>query len=229
MASYNYAYKVTEKMAKAVLRSEAISTKHSVEICNMLRGLPLNKAKKLLSEVVELKRAVPFKRYNDNVGHRKGMGPGRYPIKAASKMLELFNAVGANAQVKNMDVETLVIKHLCAHQASRPMRMGRQRGRVGKRTHVEVVVVENPELKTKTKNKQTKKDVKVDDKKIVDVKQEKDVKTETKKDEESQKSDLKIENASSEKDQIKEKKNEKKVEDKQKSETQKKSEVVKND
>lgn len=227
MASYNYSYKVTEKMAKAVLRSEAISTKHSVEICNMLRGLPLNKAKKLLSEVVELKKPVPFKRYNDNVGHRRGMGPGRYPIKAAAKMLELFNAVGANAQVKNMDVETLVIKHLCAHQASRPMRMGRQRGRVGKRTHVEVVVVENPELKTKSKNKQTKKDVKVDDKKIVDVKEEKDVKKETEKNVEQQNS--KIETTSSEKDQIKEKKDEKKVEDKQISETQKKSEVVKND
>jgi large subunit ribosomal protein L22 len=157
MGSYRYSTKINEHMAKALLVAEAISTKHSVEICNLVRGLSLQKAKKILEEVIAMKRAVPFKRYNDNVGHRKGMGPGRYPIKAASKILSLLNTVNANAQIKNLDSDALIISHICSHMASRPMRGGRKRGRISKKTHVEVVVIESPDLK---KEKTSKKDLK---------------------------------------------------------------------
>ena len=56
-----------------------ISPKHSVEICNKIRGMQLQSAKDYLSEVIELKTPVPFKKYNGKVGHRKGkgFGPGR--------------------------------------------------------------------------------------------------------------------------------------------------------
>ncbi|MFT4305007.1 MAG: 50S ribosomal protein L22, partial [Candidatus Woesearchaeota archaeon] len=169
---YKYSTKITEHMAKAVLVADAISTKHSIEICNMIRGLPLSKAKQLLKEVIEMKRAVPFKRFNDNVGHRKGMGPGRYPNKAATKILQLLNSVEANAEVKALDKEILEIKHICAHIASRPMRYGRHRGRVSKRTHVEVVVHESSKLK----EKKPKKEKKVETKETHKTEVKKDVK-----------------------------------------------------
>lgn len=169
MASYKYSTSINEHMAKASLRAEPISTKHSVEICNMLRGIALSRAKNILDEVVSMKKAVPFKRYNDNVGHRKGMGPGRYPVKAASKILSLIKTVEANAQVKGLDTESLVIKHICSHLASRPMRYGRHRGRMSKRTHVEVVVMESPQLK----EKKTKKGSKVQQVKKEEIKEDK--------------------------------------------------------
>ena len=214
---YNYSTKITEHMAKAVLRAEAISTKHSIEISNMIRGLPLSKAKHMLTEVVAMKKPVPFKRFNDNVGHRRGIGPGRYPIKAASKILQLLNTVEANAQVKSLDTEILEIKHICAHLASRPMRYGRHRGRVSKRTHVEVVVQESPKLKEKKPKKQKtveKKEVKEQPKteeKKPEVKQEKP-KAEEKKEEpkvEEKKPEVK-----EEKTKVEEKKEEPKVEKK---------------
>lgn len=156
MVSFKYSTTVTEHMAKASLRAEAISTKHSIEICNMVRGLSLSKAKTLLNEVVAMKKPVPFKRFNDNVGHRRGMGPGRYPTKAASKILDLLNGVTANAQVKGLDTDALLIKHINSHYASRPMRAGRHRGRVSKRTHVEIVVEESAKLKTDKKPQKSK-------------------------------------------------------------------------
>jgi large subunit ribosomal protein L22 len=191
MANYKYATKVNEHMAKALLSAEAISTKHSVEICNMIRGLPLSKAKKMLEEVVAMKRAVPFKRYNDNVGHRKGgMGPGRYPIKATTKILALLNTVGANAQVKGLDIDALIIKHICSHMASRPMRMGRHRGRVSKRSHVEVVVIESPDLK---KEKKPKKEIKKEAKTIVKDEKKEEIKAEIKETKEEKKDQPKAE------------------------------------
>lgn len=155
MVSFKYSTTVTEHMAKASLRAEPISTKHSIEICNMIRGMPLSRAKTLLTDVVAMKKPVPFKRFNDNVGHRKGMGPGRYPTKAASKILDLLNGVTANAQVKGLDTDALLIKHINSHYASRPMRAGRHRGRVSKRTHVEIVVEESAKLKVDRKPKKT--------------------------------------------------------------------------
>ena len=68
-----------EFTAKVNGMSLNISTKQSIEICSFIRNKDLQKAKKILNDVISLKRSVPFRRFNDGVGHKE-KGPGRYPI-----------------------------------------------------------------------------------------------------------------------------------------------------
>lgn len=154
MARYKYSVKEfnEENMAKAVGTSLGISTKASIEICNWIRKRGLTSAKKMMADVIAKKRAVPYKRFTGDVGHKTTTsGSGRYPIKACQAILKLLNSVEANAQFKGMNTSSLVIDHICAQKASAQMRHGRQRGREAKSTHVEIVVKEGSEKKKTSK------------------------------------------------------------------------------
>lgn len=50
------------------------------------------------NEVINQKKAVPYKRFNKDVGHKKGIGPGRYPIKASGVILSLVKLAESNAR-----------------------------------------------------------------------------------------------------------------------------------
>lgn len=129
-------------MAKAVGISLPISMKHSREICKLIKMKNLQKVKDVLENVSGLKKAVPFTRFNKNVGHKKGMSAGRYPTKAASEIKKLIEGVEANAQFKGLNVNNLVIVHAVAKLASRPFHFGRFRGRKIRRAHVEIIAEE---------------------------------------------------------------------------------------
>ena len=68
-------------MAKAISKDLGISTKVSIEISNFLRGKKTQEAKSILERVLKKKQAIPFKRFTDGVGHRKGanIAAGRFP------------------------------------------------------------------------------------------------------------------------------------------------------
>ncbi len=161
---YKYSIKnySKENMARAIGLSLAISTKHSIEICNFIRNMNLSKAKKLLKDVVEGNKPMPFRRHKGGVGHKKKIGPGRYPKKASLEIIKLLNVVEANAQFKGVNTANLFIKQICANKASRPWHYGRKRRRKMKRTHVEIIVEEKV---TKEKKKETKKVEKKQEKK----------------------------------------------------------------
>jgi large subunit ribosomal protein L22 len=159
MSGQGYAFQGYNKetMAKAVGIALPVSTKQCVEICSMLRGRSVIEAKKMLEQVIGMKRAVPFKRYCHNIGHRKGhMGPGRYPVKACAEILAIVKTCEANAQFKGINTSNLIIKHICANLASRPWHHGRQARTKMKRTHVEVVMVEGVKKEKKDRKKQAK-------------------------------------------------------------------------
>ncbi|MEK6900669.1 MAG: 50S ribosomal protein L22, partial [Nanoarchaeota archaeon] len=118
-----------------------VSTKHCIEICDVLRYRDVSYAKRYLEGVVALKTAVPFKKYIMNTGHKKGMSSGRFPQKAAKEVLRLLNSVESNAQFKGLDTSNLKITKLLANKASIPMTGKRHRGAT-KRTHLEVEVME---------------------------------------------------------------------------------------
>jgi len=170
MARYNYTMKIAEEenIAKAVGIALPISTKQSVEICNLIRRRPLAKAKKRLIDAINKKSAIPFKRYNDNIAHKKGnIAAGKYPGKACSHILKLLDVVEANAQFKGLNTSNLMIVHVCAHKAASQWHYGRQRRRKMKRTTVEVVVKEGAEKekkkeasKPKAEEKAVKKEIK---------------------------------------------------------------------
>lgn len=160
MAKYNYAAKgmVTEHTAKAVGVGLPVSTKISVEVCSFIRRKNLEKAKNLLKQAIDKKIAVPFKRFNKNVGHKKGrIAAGRYPEKTCAEILNLLESVEANAQFKGLNTSNLIIKSIIANAASRPWHYGRQHRRRMKRTNIEIIVEERAVKKEEKKEMKAKK------------------------------------------------------------------------
>ncbi|MAH01684.1 MAG: 50S ribosomal protein L22 [Candidatus Woesearchaeota archaeon] len=131
-----------ENMARALGISLPISFKQSIEICNFIRNKDVIYAKRVLSEVIDHKSAIPFKRFNKGVGHKKRISAGRYPKKASMGILNLINHVEANAQFKGLNTANLVIIHINANKASKVMHFGRKRSREAKRTNIEITVQE---------------------------------------------------------------------------------------
>ncbi len=120
-----------------------ISTKHSVEIAKFIRKKELNKAKMLLNEVLEHKKAVPFKRYNRDMGHKPGkIAAGRYPEKAIRYFIRLLNDAQANAENKGLDASNLIIAEIKADRGAQQWHYGRLRRRKMKNTHLFVKVME---------------------------------------------------------------------------------------
>ncbi len=146
---YKYALKEkNENMAFALGRNLSISTKKATEICKKLRGKNLDRAKNILENVIAKKEAIPMSRYNDDTAHKPGIGPGKYPVKAAKNILTVLKNAEDNAQNKGLNTHHLVVHHICAHRASRPMHYGRRR-RKTKRSHVEVVLLEHKKKEEK--------------------------------------------------------------------------------
>jgi large subunit ribosomal protein L22 len=115
MARVGYAYKPEDetKVARAMGYELPISFKHAVEICDAIRGKPIGEAMGYLEEVVEMKRAVPFKHHKKKVPHKRleRWYAGRYPQKAAKRILKVLKNLDANAEYKGLEKDRLVIVH----------------------------------------------------------------------------------------------------------------------
>src|SRR3990167_1096966 len=138
--NYSFSSYSKDNMARAVGKSLPISFKQSIELCNFIRNRDVGYAKNVLNKVIEKKKAVPFRRFNDNMGHKKGIAAGRYPGKASKEILDLISLVEANAQFKGLNSSNLVISHINANKAATVMHYGRKRSRKAKRTNIEIVV-----------------------------------------------------------------------------------------
>lgn len=144
-----------ERTAKASGRELRISPKAAREICRTIKGMMLDEAKGFLRQVMAKKKPVPFRRYKKKVGHKRQLqkvSAGRYPVKAAGKILEVLENAEANAEFKGLDTERLRIIHASAYPGMKlkriiPRAFGRSSPRNRTLTHVEVVLeeVEAPE------------------------------------------------------------------------------------
>jgi len=186
-------------MAKAISKDLGISTKVSIEISNFLRGKKTQEAKSILERVLKKKQAIPFKRFTDGVGHRKGanIAAGRFPEKASEAFLTIIKQCEANAQAKGLSSD-LRIAHLVAQKGTNAFRHGRQRRRRYKRTHLEIVLEEmekitktesKPKIEKPTENKETKI---VEQKPVKKETTNKETKTETEKQEKTKPVESKI-------------------------------------
>lgn len=101
---------------KAMGRDLNISFKNAVELCKFVKGRTIPKALTLLEDVIEKKRHVPYTRFKTGIGHRKGDTDkiGKYPVKAAQKVLEIVRNLEVNAEYKGLDPENMEITHLQA-------------------------------------------------------------------------------------------------------------------
>lgn len=131
-----------ESNARALGRDLPISTKQSIEICNFVRGNKLNKAKEKLNDAISMKKAIPFKRFTKDTGHKRNMAAGRYVVKACSNILKIIESAEANAKNKGLNISNLIVKSIIANKGNRAFRYGRTRRIKNKRTHIEVVVEE---------------------------------------------------------------------------------------
>jgi len=91
-----------------------ISPKAAREVCKALKGMDLEKAKNYLGRVIKMDQAVPFKRHDGKVGHRrgKGMATGRYPVKTAAAILKVIESAGNNGEAIHIDIENWRILHM---------------------------------------------------------------------------------------------------------------------
>ncbi len=116
--------------AKAIGKEMPISPKFTREICGLVRGMKVNKAISTLEGVIALETPVPLKRYNKRVSHKQGVGPGRYPKKAATAVLGVIKSAVANAEYKGLNTDDMVIRTISASRGRvTPGHMARAHGR----------------------------------------------------------------------------------------------------
>ena len=149
-----WGYSITEldpdRTVKASGRELRVSPKHAREVCKTIKGMKLDQAKEYLQQVILKKKPVPFRRYKKNVGHRQGIekaSAGRYPVKAAQKILKVVESAEVNAEYKGLDVERLRIIHASAYPGMKIKRyieraFGRSSPRFETLCHVELVLEE---------------------------------------------------------------------------------------
>ncbi|MDP2906521.1 MAG: 50S ribosomal protein L22 [Nanoarchaeota archaeon] len=138
-----------------------ISTKQSIEICNFIRGKNLLLSKAFLEKVLQKKKAVPFRRFNRDMGHKPGsIGPGRYPQKASKLILQLLESLEVNAQNKGLDTATLYLKTVVPNKGANVWHYGRQRRRRMKLTHIFMLAEEKAGKKEEKKESKKKPEAK---------------------------------------------------------------------
>lgn len=185
-----------KQRAQAIGKSMTISPKDAIEVSNFIRGRSVSNATTILNDVIEMKIPIPYKRFTNGVGHRRGeLRSGRYPILAVKAILKVVKSAEANAQVKGMNVDQLVIKEIIPNRGSRSMHYGRKRGIQTKSTNLTVTLEEGIPLKKEkratkketktekkeTKNQEVKKETSKEEKKTeVEKQKEEPSKTETK-------------------------------------------------
>jgi large subunit ribosomal protein L22 len=151
MTKFKYAFQNFDstKHVRASLREKQISHKHAREIAVAIKGLSIEKARDYLQNVISMKNAVPFRRYNKQVGHKSdpGVMSGRYPQKSATEFLKLLDNLESNAEYKGMDLDRLKIINATVHKGVLikrfiPRAMGRATPKNNVLTHVELVAQE---------------------------------------------------------------------------------------
>ncbi len=138
------------KAVKASLREVNVSPKKARELVKEIVGMRLSEAKEYLEGVAEMRISVPYRRYNKEVGHRRGQqgfASGGYPVKPAKYVLKLLDQLEANADYKGLDVERLRIVHASALRGRKiakfiPRAFGRSSPYMRELVHIEVVAEE---------------------------------------------------------------------------------------
>jgi large subunit ribosomal protein L22 len=121
-----------------------ISRKQAHEIATAIKGMNLEIAQKFLENVAILKQAVPYKRFNRNVPHKRGMCSGRYPQKAAKEFLKVIKNAQSNATYKGLDPITMRITHIATkkghtYMGQFPRAQGRATPKRGETVTVEMI------------------------------------------------------------------------------------------
>ena len=136
-----------DKTAKAYGYELHCSRKDSVNLAHAIKGMKTEDAKKLLQELIDMKRPLPTIYHKRKRAHQKGIGPGSYPQKAAKYMLKTLENAENNAEYKGFDVENMKIKHISTYggriiRGIMPRAHGRATDKNKKTTNIEIIIEE---------------------------------------------------------------------------------------
>ncbi len=139
-----------DQFARGKANELPVSPKHAIEIARFIRNQDVNRAISYLHEVVAKKKAVPFRRFNRNVAHKRGLegwDAGRYPVKASQGYIRLLESIKKNAEYSGLDADRLVIVHAAANRgrgqkAFFPRAMGRATPKRRETVNIEIIVQE---------------------------------------------------------------------------------------
>merc|ERR1711977_820355 len=126
--------------------------KNARETAMAIKNMSLEKAKKYLEDVMDKKRAIPFRRFCGGVGRTAQAaaagstnGQARWPKKSCEFVLGLLRNAEANAEMKDLDVDKLFITHIQVNRAVQQRRRTyRAHGRINpymsSPCHVEMIL-----------------------------------------------------------------------------------------
>ncbi|XP_036122167.1 60S ribosomal protein L17-like [Molossus molossus] len=130
--------------------------KNTQETAQATEGMHIRKATKYLKDVTLQKQCVPFRRYSGGVGRcaqakQWGWTQGWWPKKSAEFLLYMLKNAASNAELKGLDVGSLVIEHSQVNRAPRMRcRTHRAHGRINPHTsspcHTEMILTEKEQI-----------------------------------------------------------------------------------
>merc|ERR1712139_512624 len=98
--------------------------KNTRETAQAIKNMKLNDAKKYLEDVMDKKRAIPFRRFCGGVGRTAQATPAgstngqaRWPKKSCEFILGLLRNAEANAEMKDLEVDKMKITHIQVNRA----------------------------------------------------------------------------------------------------------------
>jgi len=110
MRGYTYRDESGVNVARARGVEVPISPKKTYEIMNAIRGRSVERARTILEDAIALRKAIPFRRYNQETAHHTGTGPGRYATKVAKNILQVLENAEENAEYEGLDADRLFVK-----------------------------------------------------------------------------------------------------------------------
>jgi large subunit ribosomal protein L17e len=101
--------------------------KNTREVAAAIQGLSYPKAIAYLTAVKDHTRAIPFRRFAGGIGRtaqgtEHGVSRARWPVKSVEFMMGLLKNAESNAEVKGLDVGTMVVEHVQVNQAPKQRR-----------------------------------------------------------------------------------------------------------
>ena len=127
--------------------------KNTCGTAQAVMGMHIRKATKYLKDVTLKKQCVPFCRYNGRCAQAKQWGwtQGRRPKKSAEILLHMLNNAESHAEVKGLDVASLVTEHI---QVNKALKMRRRTYRahgwinpyMSSPCHIEMILTEKEQI-----------------------------------------------------------------------------------
>eukprot|EP00657_Telonema_sp_P-1_P009545 TRINITY_DN378_c0_g1_i3.p1 TRINITY_DN378_c0_g1~~TRINITY_DN378_c0_g1_i3.p1 ORF type:complete len:195 (+),score=73.40 TRINITY_DN378_c0_g1_i3:139-723(+) len=126
--------------------------KNTRETAMAIKNMNLVAAKKYLEDVMDKKRAIPFRRFCGGVGRTAQAnasgatnGQARWPKKSCQFVLGLLRNAEANAETKDLDTDRLFVSHIQVNRAVQQRRRTyRAHGRINPYMshpcHIEIIL-----------------------------------------------------------------------------------------